>query len=111
MSAITVSTFSASGGSSLWSLIHQLQLLMLFLMIPTYIAKDVIVFLEANDFILFTFDFIPSTEMPFVKKICDWMDSEQTLEALENLGLGSKSTFVNLFSLLTTTVGIAALHF
>ena len=98
--SIAMSSLNVSGGNSAWSLIHQLQLLILFLVIPTYIAKDVREFIEAQDIVLFNFDFIPAVEIPYLNALAEWMDAEQTVEELKNLGLESHRTFNNLFSLI-----------
>ena len=67
--SLAMSSLNVSGGNSAWSLIHQLQLLVLFLVIPTYIAKDVREFIEAQGFVLFTFDFIPLIEIPYLNAL------------------------------------------
>ena len=84
---------------SLWSLVNQLQMLILFLLIDTYIARDVRSFIQNQEFSLFSFAFIPFVEIPYVNAPADWMEQEQEVEELELLGLESSRTFNNMYSL------------
>jgi hypothetical protein len=99
-----------AGGSSAWSLIHQLQMMILFLLIPTYISDDVRALIEDQDFVLFTFNFIPAVDIPYLNVLCEWFESDQTVQTLVNLGIESQRTFNNLFSLMLVFSGIALLH-
>ena len=89
---------------------NQLQLLILLLLVDTYIPDDVQGFIQGQDFAMFSFDFIPSTKIPYIKIPTDWMEFEQSNEVLKDLGVASRSTFNNSFSLILVIIGIIALH-
>lgn len=104
------SAMNASSPTSVWSIINQLQLLILFLLIDTYIPDDVRGFIEGQDFALFNFDFIPATDIPYINIPTEWMDFEQSDVNLAMVGVKSRSTFTNMFSLLLTVISLFIIH-
>ena len=86
--------------TGLYFILHQLQLIILFLMIDPFIPETLKIYLEGQGFALVNFNFIPSGDIPGFDIPIDWLDSEQTNQALNALGVESGSTLVNNFSLL-----------
>lgn len=108
--SVASASLNASNPTAVWSLMNQLQLLILLLLVDTYIPDDVQGFIQGQDFAMFSFDFIPSTKIPYIKIPTDWMEFEQSNEVLKDLGVASRSTFNNSFSLILVIIGIIALH-
>ena len=99
----TVSSINAivSGNppTGIYFILHQLQLIILFLMIDPFIPDTLKTYLENQGFVLVNFNMIPSADIPGIDIPIDWLESEQTNEALSALGIESKSTLVNNLSL------------
>lgn len=108
--SLVTSTLNTSSPSSAWSVFNQLQLLILFLLVDTYIPVDVRGYIEGQDFALFNFDFIPAVDIPYINVPAEWMDFEQPDVNLAKVGVNSGSTFTNVFSLLLTIVILVAFH-
>lgn len=91
---------AASGGTggsptSLWSIINQLQLLILFTLFETEIHDDIRAYIEGQDFAMFNFNFLGLDEIPWFDIPTEWTDAEQPIEGLENIDLDSRSTIKN----------------
>ena len=75
-------------------------MLILFLLIDTYIARDVRSFIEKQEFALFSFNLFPAVQIPYINAPAEWMAAEQDIEELALLGLESSRTFINMYSLI-----------
>lgn len=104
------SAMNTSSPTTVWAICNQLQLLILFLLVDTYIPDDVKGLIEGQDFALFNFDFIPAADIPYINIPTEWMDFEQTDINLEKVGVNSRSTFTNIFSLLLTIIFLIVTH-
>ena len=98
VSAVT-SALTGNPPTGLYAILHQLQLIILFLMIDPFIPDTLKTYLEGQGFVLVNFNMIPSADIPGIDIPVDWLESEQTNEALSALGIESKSTLVNNLSL------------
>ncbi|CAI2375096.1 unnamed protein product [Moneuplotes crassus] len=96
--------------TSLWSLLQQLQMLLLLMLIDDYTPSDINEFLEGMSFIMFNFNFIPAGDIPLVDVPIDWLDFGEPGEKIQNLGVESVSTFVNNFSLIFTLICVIVAH-
>ncbi|CAI2365377.1 unnamed protein product [Moneuplotes crassus] len=96
--------------TSLWSLLNQLQMLLLLMLIDEYTPSDINEFLEGTAFVMFNFNFIPTADIPFIDIPIDWLDFGEPGEKIQNLGIESFSTFVNNFSLICAFILVTALH-
>ena len=92
-------------------IVNFLQIVILLLMIDSFIPDKIQDYLNSLELILFTFNFIPTKDLPLLDKLDDWMGSPQPREALADLGLESRSTLLNILSLITTLFWIIIIHF
>jgi cysteine-rich repeat protein len=106
----SASSINPASSTLAFSILHQLKLLIMFLMIDTYIAKDVRTVIEGQDFALFTFDFMPSAKIPYLKDAIDWMDLEQRKQQLKELGLGSERSMINLLPTFSVLILLVLIH-
>lgn len=107
---IAVGAGSNSSPVGLWSLLNQLQLLIHFTLIKTELAADVQLYIEGMDFALVNFDFLKIRELDIIKIPVEWVDGPQDFEGLDNLGLGSRSTFSNQYNFLWTLLIVFSVH-
>lgn len=94
---VTISLLAASGGAAsgagitvissivngnpptgIYFILHQLQIIILLLMIDPFIPEKMESYLEGQGFALVNLNFIPSRDLPFIDVPLDWMESEQT---------------------------------
>jgi len=108
--SVTAALTKAATPRSIWSLLNQLQMLILFLLIDTYIASDVRSFIIKQEFALFSFNFIPVIEIPYINYPAEWMEKAQEIEELELLGLESSRTFNNMYSLMCVILTSIVMH-
>jgi hypothetical protein len=108
---IATSALKASSPTAMWSLFNQLQMLILLLLVnDSYVPTDVSEYIKQQGFAMLNFNFIPTTEIPYLNFPTDWMDYEQNNETLKQLGLKWRSTFNNLFSFMVTLIVIVVIH-
>jgi hypothetical protein len=74
------------------------------------VPTDVSEYIKQQDFSMLNFNFIPTTEIPYLNFPIEWMDFEQNNENLEQFGLEWRSTFNNLFSFMVTLTVIVTIH-
>jgi hypothetical protein len=100
--SISLSKSAISGHSSigLWAIAEHIQLLMLVMTIDDHIPADVEYYLSHNTFAMFNFGFIPIIKIQLFSHFSDWLDMEESDEIMEKLGMDSRSTLLNHFSLL-----------
>ena len=107
---ITASILSGAPPMSLWTIMQQLQMVILLLLIDNHTPEDVDEYLGGMSFIMFNFNFIPIKSLPYVDVPTNWMEFGQPLDKLQTLGLESRSTFVNNISLLFTFLLTMTVH-
>ena len=90
--------------------LHQIQMILLLLMIDSFIPETLKNYLSSNGFLMLNFNFIPVIDLPFIDIPVDWMDEEQVNDSLEALGIESGSSFVNNFSFFTMIVFWISVH-
>ena len=97
ISIVTVSTSFISGCSpqSLWSMINQYQLFMLFPMIGVYIPEEVIHFLRGVSFWLFNFSFISLSKLGIYEKFVSFFDWKSNSSYLSSIGFDSVWMIIN----------------
>ena len=116
--SVAICGLIAMGGSILngspltgfYLILHQLQMVILMLMIDSFIPQGLREYIESQDYVMLNFNFIPVADFPLVDIPLDWMHSEQTSQSFQALGLESKSTLVNNISLFTTLIFFALVH-
>ncbi|CAI2369754.1 unnamed protein product [Moneuplotes crassus] len=108
--AVANSIANVSPPTAVYFILHQLQLIILFLMIDPYIPNSMKAYLEGQSLALVNFNFIPTTELPGIDIPVGWMHGEQANEILVTLGIESKSTFVNNMSLFIFIFSLVILH-
>ena len=114
LSATTTVGMAAVQGTSFtgfYLILHQLQMIMLFLTIDSFIPKSVESYLEGQSFALVTFNFISSKDIPFLSVFLKWLDSAQEDQTLSALRFESTSTLVNHFTFLLIILAILTIHF
>ena len=104
------SVVSGNPPTGIYFILHQLQMIILFLMIDAFIPETLQTYLEGQGFALVNFNFIPSGDIPGFDLPITWMNGNQTNQVLKSLGIDSRSTFVNNASLFVTIGGIIILH-
>ena len=107
---ISVSSLNSSSPTSIWTLFNQLQLLLLFILINSYIPTSVKEYIESFSVFLFNFSFIPSHDIPGLGHFAEWLDTEAANEDLQRLGVDSKSAFSNTVPLLFMIIIAAIFH-
>ena len=108
--AIGGSIFNNNPLSGFYLVLHQIQMVILMLMIDSFIPQGLREYIESQDFVMVNFNFIPVIDLPLIDIPLDWMHSEQTSQAFQALGLESQSTLVNNISLFTTLAFFSLVH-
>ncbi|CAI2364780.1 unnamed protein product [Moneuplotes crassus] len=109
--AVVNAAVAGNPPTSLWSLLQQLQMILLVMIIDEYTPADINEFLEGVSFALFNFDFLPAGDAPLFETPLDWLDFGEPSEKIQTLGIESISTLVNNFSFLFTYLCIMLIHF
>ena len=104
------SILNGSSPTSLWAIVDQLQMVILLLLIDDYTPEDINEYLGGVGFVMFNFNFIPVTDIPYVDIPTDWMTFGDPFDKVEKLGFNSISTFVNNVSLLLSFIVIFIIH-
>ena len=108
--SVISSVLNGSAPTALWAIIQQLQMVILILLIDDYTPEDIDNYLEGVGFVMFNFNFIPATDIPFVDIPTDWMTFGDPFDKVEKLGFDSISTFVNNVSLLLSFILLFTIH-
>lgn len=95
------STISGSPPTGIWAIIHQLQYILLLLMVDDFIPEELQIYIEAQSSSMMNFNFLPFDSIPGVNIPVDWMDFQQPNAKLELLEIESRSTFNNLLSVIS----------
>jgi hypothetical protein len=107
---IGCSFVNPSAISSLWSVIGQLQILMLLILAGSYIPVNVVDYISASNFASFSLIFMNIQNIDGAKSLIDELDYPQSSTLLKKIGLESGSTFVNVFCLIGFFCIIIVLH-
>lgn len=86
-----------SGGNpvSVWSILHQLQIVSLILLACSTYPEGIVQYLEGNSFAMINLSVIPTVDLPGIDIPVSWMDKQQQIDILTTLDIQSQSTFVN----------------
>ncbi|CAI2374156.1 unnamed protein product [Moneuplotes crassus] len=111
-SATLATGFAASMTSpqGAWSMVNQIQVLMLMPLTECYFPADVISFLTGMDFALLSLDFIPFPSIPGIKETLGYVDHDQTDDYVYEMQIKSGSTFINSFSFICIIGFISIFH-
>lgn len=103
-----------SGSSqSIFSIINQFQLLLLFPLLQVFLSNRVIKFYKDLNWTLGSFDLINSERfesLPYFSDIKDHLSEEQENPYLLIIGISDKSSFINLTSILTVLLALILLN-
>lgn len=94
----------------LWSILNQLQLIILIFTVDQFYPSDIIDFLNYIGYSLLNFYFIPFEKITGVDDFLNWVDEPQSWRMLRAAQLPSKSAFVNNFSLFPIIGVIILIH-
>jgi cysteine-rich repeat protein len=104
---VALSFTNSSSLSSLWSIINQLQILILLILIKGYVSDNAKLYLTNQRFALVTINFYgDSSEDGFF----DSLASEQEDEDLKSIGVLTSSAFVNILSILMIVIPVVWFH-
>ena len=104
------STISGSPPTGIWAIIHQLQYILLLLMVDDFIPEELQIYIEAQSSSMMNFNFLPFDSIPGVNIPVDWMDFQQPNAKLELLEIESRSTFNNLLSVISLLAAAIWFH-
>lgn len=108
--ALVISIFNLSSPMAIWAMANQFQLYMLLLLTKTSIPSDVSGYITGNQFMTFSMNFIPLNKIPVIELPLEWMNFDQSLDELEEMGIISGSSLNNIIGFLFTIVLIAMTH-
>jgi hypothetical protein len=91
-------------------MINAVQLLLLLPLIGAYLPTDVYDFIVSMSFSLFNFGFLQTEERTNLDYIINYVDFEQNNEYLEDIGIGSGNSVVNIMSLMTIAILLPIEH-
>ncbi|CAI2371845.1 unnamed protein product [Moneuplotes crassus] len=111
-SATLATGFAASMTSpqGAWSMVNQIQVLMLMPLTECYFPADVISFLTSMSFTMFSLNFIPLQSIPGIKETLGYVDHDQTDDYVYEMQIKSGSTFINSFSFICIIGFISIFH-
>jgi hypothetical protein len=100
--SMSLGIFALSGAylSGIWTIVEQIQLIILVISKEVFIPVDVDYYLKGNIELLFNFASIPVLEVPFFAEVSEWLDLEQNVSAASELELESRSTLKNHFTMI-----------
>lgn len=104
------SMFSGSNPTVIWTILNQLQMLVLILLVDNFLPTDIESYMQGVEFALVSFDFLPVMEVGFVNSTLEWMDFEQPNLKLEMIGFNSRSTSVNIVGVILVLILIVLVH-
>ena len=100
----------ASSTQSMWCLLNQYQLIMMFPYLRTHLSDEFKYFLNGFEFAFFNFKFLGFLSSSYFEDTTHFLDYEQPDEVYKEYALESGSYAVNQFYLLQVLVGIAIMH-
>lgn len=102
--ATLTSLMKVSSPTMVWIMVNQVQLLVLLVLTKTDLPSKVVNFLTSNGFAMFCFEWIGFNGVSFMEDLESWSYRPQTDKDLEVIGIKSKSTYNNIFSLLSLII-------
>jgi hypothetical protein len=107
-SAAIAASSSSSSPTSLWSIMNQLQLLILFLLIKSYVSEDIRHYLLGQKYVMTNINIFSSNRES--KSMLDFFGDKQTDKDLRDIGLKSESAFVNSITIFSILAVLGILH-
>ena len=104
------SVFTGSSPSAVFSMINNLQLMLLLPMVAEYVSNTVKSLILGTSFAILSFDFIDIDKIRFVNDLTNWMSYPQSDEYLNDLGFRSGSAIINYLPLMATIILIGLIH-
>ena len=92
---VTLSPFA-----NLWSLINQIQMIVLIIVTQIYLPNNVVNTIIGNKIMINPFQYISLNFLSFYDNLFKWLDSTQTNNGLSEIGLDSGSAIINSLSLI-----------
>lgn len=109
--SVSVSLMTVTSPQAAFSIVNQLQLLLILPLIGTFMTNNVLLFIEGMDFASFNFGFMSPTKISYVEeKILDVTEAHDD-EYLKKIGIEFKSTLFNQISLFQVVLLLITLHF
>ena len=108
--SLALSGCGFSSSISFWALINQLQLYLLLVLTGSYLPRDVLEYITGNEFMRFSLNYMPFSKFYIREELSETMDMPQDTETLYNIGLESRSAFVNLLYVFMILLLISVLH-
>jgi hypothetical protein len=97
VTSISFSMLVKTSFQSAWSMVNQIQLLLLLPMLVNSLPIDVKHFIYGMEILLFSFNSIPLKDIPGVYNVLELLNFEHDVEALKELGAESESAIFNIF--------------
>ncbi|CAI2379329.1 unnamed protein product [Moneuplotes crassus] len=88
---------SGSGSSSIWAVMNQYQLYLLFPLIQTYLPGDFVFYLTEFELFNFDFEFLDKAKAPGIESLVDDLDYNASSAIFSQNGFSSGSFVVNQF--------------
>ena len=104
------SLISMSSPIGIFSMINQFQLLLLLLWTGAYISDEVSSFIKGMSFTMLNFSFLKLENISFLKESLNYLSFPQNNLNLDNIGLSSGNTFINIYKLLLMLALLIILH-
>lgn len=99
-----------SSAAQVWSVLQQFQLLILLLLLAIYIPADLFYYFSGLDFTMFNLNFVPTIEIPGIKKFIAIFNFDTNLEGMKAIEAESGSAFVNNYSWVLSILGFITLN-
>ena len=103
---VTLSPFA-----SLWSLINQIQMIVLIIVTQIYLPNNVVNTIIGNKIMINPFQYISLNFLSFYDDLFKWLDSTQTNNGLSEICLDSGSAIINNLSLIVVIALSVIVHF
>ena len=110
LASATDAFVSGSSPSSAFSMLNMVQILLLLPLAGGYMPIKVIEFMYGISITLGSLTFLKLGSMIFVKDLLEWVTLDQDDEYLDIIGLESRSSFVNIYSIIGIMTIIPLIH-
>jgi len=104
------SLVSLSSPAALWTMVNQIQLILLLILTKTSIPDRVYELITSNAFSSFSFEFLKVDKISFIDVPKGWLETDQGDEDLEAIGVEYFHTYNNIFSLILIIIFAVPLH-
>ena len=101
---------NASSIASFWSMIHQIQMLFLILLYPSFIPEDVRAVIKGPQFSIDLYQYVSVSKENHYQSLFDKFSFASSSELIADIGVQSDSSLYNIHSMLTTILVIVPLH-